>query len=69
MSVAKAGLPEASAAIAIATTRQTIGSAIEAIALLGANRDWPCVLVIDSDVTPVGSVGIYIARITQGGST
>ena len=45
--MAKADLPEGSAAIAIATTRQTIGFAIEAIALLGANRDWPCVLVID----------------------
>ena len=47
ISVAKAGLTEAGAAIAIATTRQTIGFAIEAIALLAANRDWPCVLIID----------------------
>jgi hypothetical protein len=39
--VAKAGLPEASAAIAIATTKQTIEFGMETIASLGTDRDAP----------------------------
>ena len=39
--MAKAGLPEASAAITIVTTRRTIGFGIEVIALLGADSGAP----------------------------
>jgi hypothetical protein len=48
ISVAPAGLSEASPTIAIATTRQTIGFGMAATALLGAKGEWPrSVLVID----------------------
>ena len=39
--MAKAGLPEANAAIAITTTKQTIEFGMETIASLGTDRDAP----------------------------
>ena len=66
--MAKAGLPEASAAIAIVTTRQTIGFGMEVIALLGADSGAPRNLLLLNFAITAASELFYRGGFAKGGS-